>query len=173
MSAGDAGLLHPPDPFLYQAAVIRAVTPVTYDLQIDVGFRMSREVRLSLRGAQLPDGFDPSEPDHDALHDIQNWFAAAAVADADFPLYVRTYKCPDPDDVGGDADCDADVGKPGREIYEADIVRKTDAANLRKWLISKYPDMENGTTQDAFDFLRGSGDGLPTGDRWTDDADGG
>lgn len=158
MSELDKSLLHPPDPFLYCAAVVRVVTPVAYDLHIDVGFRMSREVRISLRGAKLPDGFDRSDPTGDQLHDITNWFAAAAAADMAYPLYIRTYKLPDP------SDHDHENG----EIYAADIVRRTDAGNLRKWLLNRYPDMENGVAQDGFDFFRG-GNGLPTSDRWQDE----
>jgi hypothetical protein len=144
---------HPPDPFLYQAAVVRAVTPITYDLQIDMGFRMSREVRVQLRGVTLPEGYDPSNSDQRMLSAVTNWFEAAAAPETvdDFPLWIRTYKHANPD-----AD---DAGQPGEDLYEADAVRKCDADNLRTYLTDKCPDMENGIDGDQFDFFRGRNDG--------------
>ena len=154
---------HPPDPFLYQAAVVRVVTPVTYDLQVDVGFRMSREIRVTLRGVELPDAYDPSDGDDDRLSAVTNWFQAAAAPDGvdTFPLWIRTYRHTDPDPDGGGAD----AGQPGKDLYEVDAVRKCDADNLRVYLTDQWPDMENGIDTYQFDFFRGRSDGT------TDDYD--
>ena len=140
---------HPPDPWLYQAAVVRIVTPAVYDLQVDVGFNMSREVRVKLRGVELPDDYDVSDDQHRALTSVSNWVEAAAAPDDvdQFPLWIRTYKRPDPD-----------ACEPGEDMYEADIVRKCDADNLRHHVTDKYPDAENGVSGDKFDFFRGRPD---------------
>jgi hypothetical protein len=145
---------HPPDPFLYQAAVVRVVTPVTYDLQVDVGFRMSREVRVTLRGVELPDDYDPSNGDHRMLSAVTNWFEAAAAPDDvdDFPLWIRTYRHTDPGSGDGGG------GQPGEDLYEVDAVRKCDADNLRVYLTDKWPDIANGIDGDQFDFFRGRND---------------
>jgi hypothetical protein len=137
---------HPPDPYLYQAAVVRVVTPATFDLQIDVGFRMSREVRVQLRGVDLPDTYSPDDGG-EILPAATNWLEAAAVgATGDFPLWIRTYKHADPD-----------AAEPGEDLYTADVVRKCDADNLRVHLTDKFPDTKNGVSGDTFDFFRGRG----------------
>lgn len=140
---------HPPDPFLYQAAVVRVVTPTTFDLQVDIGFRMSREVRVQLRGVTLPDDYDP-DGDNGMLSCVTNWVQAAAVGsdDGEYPLWIRTYKHADP----------SEGAEPGEDLYEADIVRKCDADNLRNHLLDKYPEAENGVSEDRFDFFRGRRD---------------
>lgn len=140
---------HPPDPFLYQAAVVRIVTPTTLDLQVDVGFNMSREVRVQLRGVALPEDYDP-DGDNGMLSVVSNWVqAAAAGADnGEYPLWIRTYKHADP----------SDDAEPGEDLYEADVVRKCDADNLREHVTDKYPDATNGVSGDKFDFFRGRPD---------------
>lgn len=138
---------HPPDPFLYQAAVVRVVTPVTYDLQVDCGFNMTREVRIHLRGVELPDDYDP-DTQNGLLSCVSNWVQAAEVGadDGEYPLWIRTYKHADP----------SDGAEPGEALYEADVVRKCDADNLREHVTTKYPNTENGVNSDRFDFLRGA-----------------
>jgi hypothetical protein len=142
---------HPPDPWLYQASVVRIVTPAVYDLHVDVGFNMSREVRVQLRGVKEPSDYDPSVPDDGAVTAAANWVEAAAAPDSidDFPFYIRTYKRPDPDTDTPE--------EPGEDLYEADVVRKCDADNLREYLTDTFPDMENGVSADDFDFFRNSG----------------
>lgn len=150
----------PPDPFLYQAAVVRAVTAKTYDLQVDVGFQMQREVRVQLRGVQLPGDYDP-EDGGDLLTCVSDWFREAATGDytGDFPLWIRTYRHPDP----------SQDGQPGQEVYEADVVRKCDAGNLRVHITDHFPDAENGIQTGGFDFVTGRDD--PDGQTNGDDDD--
>lgn len=138
----------PPDPYVYHAAVARVVTPKTYDLKVDLTFNVQREVRLQLRGIQLPDGYEPGD-DHPMLTCVMNWFQAAAAGDYDgpYPLWIRTYKHADP----------SDAAEPGEDLYEADIVRKTDADNLRVHLTNKFPDAKNGVSGDQFSFFKGRG----------------
>lgn len=139
---------HPPDPFLYQASVVRLVTPDTYDLHVDAGFSITREIRVQLRGVSLPDDYDPSDDDNKVLSYAADWFDMAAAADhaGEFPLWIRTYRTQLPG---------PDTGEPGEVVYEVDVVRKFDAANLRKSLTDRFTGVENGLDTDEFDFFRG------------------
>lgn len=144
---GGESVTHPPDPWLYQARPVRTVTPVAYDLEVDLGFSVTRELRVCLRGVKHPDDYTVTDNDHAAVATVTNWFEAAEADEQYQPwvLWIRSYRI----GPGGDRD---QSDPAGRALWQCDIVRKVDASNLREHMTDTHASMANGIEADGFSF---------------------
>jgi micrococcal nuclease len=90
-------------PYVYRVAnVVRVVDGDTYDLALDVGFRVLMTLRIRLLGYDCPESRKGSAFERGAASSAKAeaaaWFASVDLAPAGGVLWVRTEK--DPDDFG-------------------------------------------------------------------------
>lgn len=118
----------------YNAQVAYVVDGDTYDLIVDCGFRISREIRVRLRGVDTHEIYGTSSESEEHQQGererafVTKWFDDGTFRhDGEWPFVVRTYK-------------DA-TGKYGR--YLVDIERQVDEADLRYDLLDAFPDVES------------------------------
>jgi micrococcal nuclease len=121
--------------FEYRARCRRVVDGDTYDLELDLGFHLTRAVRVRLAGI---DTHEISGQPRESLEFrrgtaerlfVEEWFAAAAAAhDGDWPVVVTTSK--------------DRTGKFGR--YVADVRRRSDGTDLATSLVASFGDVRYG-----------------------------
>ena len=115
----------------YQARCVEVVDGDTQDVVVDLGFHLTRQIRLRLLGVDTHETYGV---DHDSeeyrrgtreTEFVREWLEAAAEAyDGEWPLIVRTEK----------------KGKYGR--YLATIERRADGAVLNATLRREFDDVD-------------------------------
>lgn len=129
------------DPFAYRGRLERVVDGDTFDLVVDLGFHLERQIRVRLVGVDTAEiyGVDKESAEYEAgmqhTLEAESWFGAAAneaadrdALDPDWPCIVATRK----------------TGKYGR--YLADIQMQGDARptfrqSLTEHLTQTFPEV--------------------------------
>ena len=128
----------PDTEYVYRARLLNVVDGDTVDLEIDLGFRITREVRVRLKGVDTAETYGVRKESEEYAAGMEQkqlteaWLRRGmSEGDGEYPLRVRTWK-------------DA-TGKFGR--YLADLYRQTEAgeivwdASLTDTLKTKYPEV--------------------------------
>lgn len=113
----------------FPARCERVVDGDTLDLTMDMGFRVTREVRVRLAGLDTAEIYGPSsdeefEKGQEHKQFVENWVAQRGLGE--WPLEARTEKA---------------TGKYGRYIA---IVEGPDGDVLNMDLVEAYPEVEDG-----------------------------
>lgn len=124
------------DEWTFPAHCTHVVDGDTLDLTVDVGFRMTREVRVRLADADTAEvygtkeGSEEHERGEQHSQFVREWLASAEGAGLQWPLVVRTEK---------------ETGKYGR--YIATVERRTDGERLADALKSEFEDLGDPPTR--------------------------
>jgi len=121
------------DLFHYQARIERIVDGDTYDVVIDIGFKLSKEIRIRLNDVNTAETYGVKKESEKYQNGIahktfvEEWLhKAEADSEHEFPVLMRTHK--------------HEKGKYGR--YVADVVRRSDGAVLSEDLLEEFDTVE-------------------------------
>lgn len=111
--------------WVFPAHCTRVVDGDTLDLVVDVGFRITREVRVRLAEVDTAEVYGPNASDvgQEQAQYVREWLAEAEGQGQPWPLTVRT---------------EQDTGKYGRYIA---TVQRGDGEYLAEALVSEWPDL--------------------------------
>ena len=117
--------------YTYRAAVERVIDGDTYVLEIDLGFKITKELQLRLRGVDTHEIYGYSKESEEYQQGIEekefveHWLKDAEESvDDEYPLILETYK--------------DSKGKYGR--YLGDIYHPELGASLAESLLERYGD---------------------------------
>lgn len=78
------------EPYIYKGLVTRVVDGDTVDIAVDVGFRMTANIRFRIRGFDAPEITRPSSPEELVAGRIAKNFAVAILSQQ--TVTVKSYK---------------------------------------------------------------------------------
>lgn len=117
------------DAWEFSARLDRVIDGDTYSLEFDLGFSVTKTVRVRLFGVDTAEVFgvshDSEEYERGKDHEdfVRSWFMFANTAESDWPLDVVTLK---------------DTGKYGRYIA---VIRGPDGESLTQALTEEFDDL--------------------------------
>lgn len=112
----------------YQASLLKVVDGDTFDVTVDLGFRIHREIRLRLEGIDTHETYGVSKDSEEYQKGLQEkqfveqWFDDSEPDEVEWPFLIRTEK----------------TGKFGR--YIAEVERKIDGTILNDDIIAEFGD---------------------------------
>ncbi|KAB1190573.1 hypothetical protein GJR96_16570 [Haloferax sp. MBLA0076] len=112
----------------YQARLMNVVDGDTFDVTVDLGFRIHREIRLRLGGIDthethgVPKDSEEYQKGMEEKQFVETWFENVGPDEQEWPFVIRTEK----------------TGKFGR--YIAEVERKADGGILNDDLVTEFGD---------------------------------